>query len=471
MQRAKIVATIGPASSSEERIRELVAAGMNVARLNFSHGSHEDHRKVYDIIRAESKRCGRPVAILLDLQGPKIRVQKFENGSAELKVGERFRLVSGTEVLGDERQASISYDTLHLDAKPGEEILLDDGLLKLVVRELGDGWVDTEVLVGGTLKERKGVNLPNTRITVPSMTEKDREDLAFGIELGVEYVALSFVRSSLDIHQLRAYLPDSPDAPAVIAKIEKPQAVRSMREIMAAADGIMVARGDLGVEMPPEQVPMIQKELLALANDMGKVSITATQMLDSMQIHPRPTRAEASDVANAIYDGTDAVMLSGETAVGDYPVESVRMMARIIDEAERSPFFAARRPPQSIVRSEYETIARAVTAAASALDVDVIACFTMTGRTSRMIKAFRPRQAVVAFTPLWSAYQRLALHRGITPLLIALRSDTDGLIALVEEELRAAGLAKPGEHVVIVMGVPAGTGVPANLIKYHRMPE
>ncbi|MCB9506612.1 MAG: pyruvate kinase [Myxococcales bacterium] len=468
MQRAKIVATIGPASSERSVIRGLIEAGMDVARLNFSHGSYDQHRAVFETIRDEAAQAKRAVAILQDLQGPKIRVRTFADGRATLKTGAHFRLVT-EPVVGDERQASITYPTLYQDVRPGEDILLDDGLLHLRVREVGDGWVDTEVLVGGVLKDKKGVNLPNTRITIPSLTAKDREDLEFGTALGVDFVALSFVRSSLDIHQLRAYLPEN--GPDIIAKIEKPQAVAALPEIVAAADGIMVARGDLGVEMPPEQVPMIQKRALDLANELGKVSITATQMLESMTVNPRPTRAEASDVANAIYDGTDAVMLSGETAAGAYPIESVAMMARIIDQAERTPYFRAPTSHRPALRSQAESIARATTAAAAALDVRVIACFTMTGRTPRLIKAYRPSQTVLAFTPSRATYHKLALQRGVTPVLTELRGDTDGLIDLVVDELRSDGLASPGEHVVIVMGVPAGTDTPANLIKYHQIPH
>lgn len=471
MPRAKIVATLGPASNDPETIGALIDAGMNVARLNFSHGSYDDHRRAYDMVRDAARERGRSVAILQDLQGPKIRVQTFAEGSVELVEGQRFRFVTDEEIVGDATQASITYRSLDRDASPGEEVLLDDGLLKMVVREVGVGFVEAEVLVGGILKDKKGVNLPNTPITIPSLTPKDIEDLEFGLELGVDYVALSFVRSSLDIHQLRSHFPNEGARPAIVAKIEKPQAVSALREIVAASDAIMVARGDLGVEMQPEQVPIIQKQALDLANELGKVSITATQMLESMTVNPRPTRAEASDVANAIYDGTDAVMLSGETAAGKYPIESVQMMRRIIEEVESTDFFrppAYTTGPPGIV-NQRESVARAVTAAAEALNVRVIACFTMTGRTARLIASKRPRQQVLAFTPKSLTYNQLALYRGITPVLTEMRNDTDGLISLVEDELLRANLVRRGEHVVIVMGVPAGTGAPANLIKFHEI--
>ena len=471
MPRAKIVATLGPASNDPDTIRRLINAGMNVARLNFSHGSYDDHRRTFDAVRQAAEEAGRAVAILQDLQGPKIRVHTMEGGGVTLTDGQRFRFITDREIVGDETQASISYKALDRDAAPGDEILLDDGLLKMVVKDTSPGAVDAEVVIGGVLKDKKGVNLPNTSITIPSLTDKDRADLEFGIELGVDYIALSFVRSSLDIHQLRAYLPKEGPRPAIVAKIEKPQAVLALREIVEATDAIMVARGDLGVEMQPEQVPIIQKRALDLANELGKISITATQMLESMTVNARPTRAEASDVANAIYDGTDAVMLSGETASGKYPVESVQMMRRIIEEVESTNFF---RPPVAAVRSDglisqRESVARAVTAAAEALNVRVIACFTMTGRTARLIAAKRPRQQVLAFTPKRISYNQLALYRGITPVLTEMRNDTDGLIALVEEELIRAELVSHGEHIVLVMGVPAGTGVPANLIKFHEV--
>ncbi len=472
MRRAKIVCTIGPASQDEDTIAGLIEAGMDVARLNFSHGTYDQHRAVYDRIRFAAERAGRSVAILQDLQGPKIRVGKMENGAVELLPGQKFTFVTD-DVLGTSERVSTSYKTLARDARVGEEILMDDGLLRVRVINIIDDRVETEVLDGGWLKDKKGMNLPTTAVSLPSLTPKDRADLEFGVELGVDFVALSFVRSSLDIHQLRAYLPQNRLAPAVIAKVEKPQAVKNLEEIVFASDGIMVARGDLGVEMPPEQVPIIQKRLLHLANEYGKLSITATQMLESMTGNPRPTRAEASDVANAIFDGTDAVMLSAETASGKYPLESVRMMDRIVREAEKSDFIpvgpTTTRGPERL-QTFSVAIAKSATVAAEELRVSALACFTLSGGTARLIKSQRPRRDVVAFTPERSTYNRMALYRGITPVLTDVRYETDALIEMVEDELRAKNIAGDGDHIIIVMGVPVGVGTPTNMIKFHSLP-
>jgi pyruvate kinase len=472
MRRAKIVCTLGPASSDESTIERLIEAGMDVARMNFSHGSHEQHREVYRRVRQASERAGRAVAILQDLQGPKIRVGKFEDGSIELVPGAHFTFVT-EDCLGNQERVSTTYRDLPRDIQPGEEILLDDGLLRVLVVDKGPEWVRTVVLDGGVLKDKKGMNLPTTAVSIPALTPKDREDLELGLELGVDFIALSFVRSGLDVHQLRCYLPQHRQAPAIIAKIEKPQAVRNMEEIVFAADGIMVARGDLGVEMPPEQVPLIQKRLLHLANSYGKLSITATQMLDSMTVNPRPTRAEASDVANAILDGTDAVMLSAETAAGRYPIETVQMMDRIVREAESgAEALRHTRPFPSLEKLHTfpATIAKAAAMAAEELRVSAIACFTVSGGTARLVRSQLTRRPVFAFTPVEETYRRMALYRGITPVLTEMRSETDALVQMVEDELRAQGAAGDGDHVIIVMGVPVGGGTPTNMIKFHSMP-
>jgi len=470
-RRAKIVCTMGPSTQTEERIEALIEAGMNVARLNFSHGSHEDHGRMLEMIRTVSARMRQPIAVLQDLQGPKIRVGKFENGGVPLVPGAPFRLVT-EPMLGNETMASVSYDLIWQDVHPGDSILLDDGLLHLEVTATGEGWVDTVVVVGGTLKDRKGINLPNTPVSIPSLTPKDREDLEWGIKAGVDYIALSFVRSALDIHQLRSLLPRGEDSPEIIAKIEKPQAVSNLREIVMASDGIMVARGDLGVEMPPEQVPIIQKQAIALAMSLGKISITATQMLDSMTFNPRPTRAEASDVANAVFDGTDAVMLSGETASGKYPIEAVAFMDRIVREAEASPFL--KHGPQQLSTTEIRpfshAIAKAAAIAAEELNVNAICCFSTSGRTPRLIKTFRPSKLIVSFTPSRSTYNRAALCWGTHPVLCELRTETDALIAQVEKTMIAEQLCEPGRHVIIVLGVPVGRGTPTNMIKFHTIP-
>lgn len=470
MRRAKIVCTIGPSSNDEITLRRLIQAGMNVARLNFSHGSFEQHAAVVEKIRRISDEMGVCVALLQDLQGPKIRVATFQEGQVSLTAGQRFTLVVD-DIIGDDRRVSTTYKELPRDVLVGQDILLDDGLMRLVVKEIGPDWVETEVAIGGILKNKKGMNLPNTTVSLPSLTPKDRADLVFGLEQRVDFVALSFVRSPLDVHQLRCYLPQDGTAPHIISKIEKPQAVKNLHDIIAASDGIMVARGDLGVEMPAEQVPIIQKEAIRLANSMGRISITATQMLETMTSNPRPTRAEASDVANAIFDGTDAVMLSGETASGLYPIETVEMMDRIVRQAESSAFIndAQQSAPETLRTFQF-AIARAATVAAAELNVSAIACFTVSGGTARVIKAQRPRQDVVAFTPDAATYRRMALYRGITPIHCEVVQETDALIRMVEDAVVERGISKGGDALIIVMGVPVGAGVPTNTIKFHSIP-
>lgn len=471
-RRARIVCTIGPSTDSEEGIRQLIVAGMNVARLNFSHGEHETHAAIYHRIRRISDELNRPIAILQDLQGPKIRVGKIEGGGTMLVEGERFALTT-EEVLGNSERASISYRDLARDVQIGERILLDDGLLELRIVAIEGNDVITEVVIGGLLKDRKGVNLPNTSISQPSLTKKDREDLEFGVALGVDYVALSFVRSGLDIHQLRCYLPTGKQAPHIIAKIEKPQAIENIDEIIHAADGVMIARGDLGVELPPEQVPLLQKEIIQQANSRGKLTITATQMLESMTSNARPTRAEASDVANAVLDGTDAVMLSAETATGDYPNETVRMMSRIIVQAETVR--AARtnvRPTEHPTRIDApRAIARAAQVAAKELSLPLIACFTVSGLTPRLIKSYRPKRKILAFTPDISTWRRMALYWGVEPILTDAMFETTELLKKVEEVVVAGGHAERGQSVIIVLGHPAGHGSPTNMLKLHRIGE
>lgn len=470
-RRARIVCTLGPASDSEEKIEELVRAGMNVARLNFSHGDHAQHRKVYDRVRRVADKLKTPVAILQDLQGPKIRVARFATGSTILKPGATFRFVMD-DVEGNDERVSVTYKDLAHDVKPGEILLLDDGLMELLVEDVRDGEVITRVNVGGVLKNNKGINLPNTSISQPSLTAKDREDLEFGLELGVDYMALSFVRSGLDIHQLRCYLPMSGDAPGIIAKIEKPQAVQQLDEIINAAEGIMIARGDLGVELPPERVPLIQKDAIRRANAKGKLTIVATQMLESMTTNARPTRAEASDVANAILDGGDAVMLSGETAAGKYPVETVRMMSRIIVETEtvRQARINVRPAENTIARLDGSlAIARAAQVAARELNLPLIACFTVSGLTPRLIKSFRPKRRILAFTPSIQTWRKMALFWGVEPIMVPATYDTDRLISQVEQTVVENGYAKLGDVVLIAMGHPAGVGSPTNMLKLHTI--
>ncbi|MGZ3428474.1 MAG: pyruvate kinase, partial [Polyangia bacterium] len=391
MRRAKIVCTLGPASREPTFIGNLIDEGMNVARINFSHGDPEDHKAVIAAVRAEADKRGRAVAVLQDLQGPKIRVGRFVSGSTELEPGADFTLTT-REVPGTDEIVSTTYTGLPGDVKPGDVLLLDDGLLSLEVIDKSATDVETRVLIGGTLKNNKGINLPGVKVSAPALTEKDRRDLALGMQIGVDFVALSFVRSPDDIDEAIALAkrPDGKRVP-IIAKIEKPEAIERLEEIVDRADGIMVARGDLGVEMGAEKVPLIQKRAIELTNAKGKVVITATQMLESMISNARPTRAEASDVANAVLDGSDALMLSGETASGKYPLLAVRTMARIIEEIEDSARFKSRFDAATLdFATSANAIAKAAVVAARQMGATAIACITESGGVARLVSEYRP---------------------------------------------------------------------------------
>ncbi|MFU8804825.1 MAG: pyruvate kinase [Bradymonadaceae bacterium] len=471
MRHAKIVCTLGPASGTEEIVEQMILAGMNVARLNFSHGTHQNHRDTHAMVRNLSKEMNRPVAILQDLQGPKIRVGTFENGSVELHNGDEF-VVTVDDVVGNSDRVSTTYENLHEDVTAGDLLLLDDGLMRLRVVAVQGPDVHTMVEVGGILKNNKGINLPTAAVSAPSLTVKDKIDLEFGLELGVDYVALSFVRSALDIHQLRSYLPTSvKDNVKVISKIEKPQAIIELEDIISVSDGIMIARGDLGVEMPPQQVPILQKKAIAKANAMGRITITATQMLESMTENYRPTRAEASDVANAILDGTDAVMLSGETASGKYPVESVRMMASIIEEVEKSATFRSL-PEQALsghMRTFPNAVAKAASIGAEELNVTGIVILTYSGSTARLMMTYRPKKPIIACTPHERIYQQMVLYWGVEPYLIDIQGNTDYMLDQVETLMREQRNARTGDEIIVVMGSPAGKGLETNMIKFHRL--
>lgn len=479
MRRAKIVCTIGPASSSEEMLAELIMAGMNVARLNFSHGTHDDHRGVYNTLRRLSKDMGRTVAILQDLQGPKIRVGKFETGSTQLIEGSEF-VITADDIVGNDDRVSTTYSDLPYDVHPGDILLLDDGLLRLRVADVHGLDVRTIVEIGGTLKNNKGINIPTAAVSAPSLTPKDREDLEFGLDLGVDYIALSFVRSALDIHMLRARMPAS--APQkIISKIEKPQAIAVLDEIIAVSDGIMIARGDLGVELPPQKVPVIQKMAIKLAKSMGRTTITATQMLESMTENSRPTRAEASDVANAVLDGTDAVMLSGETASGKYPIAAVQMMADIIKEVEGSAVYADSREDISTeyLRSFPSAVARSASMAARELDVRGIVVLTLSGSSARLLMAHRPNKPIFACTPDETLARQMALYWGVVPHHIDLNLQANVVgdqtytmehaVERIETMLKDHHDIKSGDEIVIVMGSPVRANAETNLIKFHRV--
>ncbi|MEC9398065.1 MAG: pyruvate kinase, partial [Myxococcota bacterium] len=456
MRRAKIVCTLGPASANPETLEQMIRAGMNVARLNFSHGTHEYHRGVFDLVRELSRELKSPVSILQDLQGPKIRVGRFENGSIELIEGNEF-VITMDDIEGNQERVSTTYKDLAGDVRRGDILLLDDGLLRLKVVDVQGADITTVVEIGGTLKNNKGINLPTAAVSSPSLTEKDQEDLAFGLDLGVDYVALSFVRSALDIHQMKARFPKGAHPPVrVISKIEKPQAIADLDNIINVSDGIMIARGDLGVELPPQKVPMIQKAAIRKANSMGRLSITATQMLESMTENSRPTRAEASDVANAILDGTDAVMLSGETAAGKYPVRSVQMMDAIIREVESDPSALEHSIPEFLghLRTFPNAVARAATTAANELNVKGIVVLTQSGSTARLMMTYRPKKRIIACTPSDRIYYQMAAFWGVEPYKMPMIDNTDELLVRVEEMMKTERQAKPGDEIIVVMGSP-----------------
>lgn len=469
MRRAKIVSTLGPASSPEPVLEQLITSGVDVFRLNFSHGTRDEHTEIVGRIRSIADRMKRSVAILQDLQGPKIRVGTLEEPVA-LQEGSKIT-VTTQETSGTAERVSTTYEGLPQDVRPTDRVLLDDGNIELMVREVYGFDVVCEVVVGGILKSNKGINLPGVRVSAPSLTAKDREDLDLGIELDVDYIALSFVREPDDVREVQHIIAQAGKEIPVIAKLERSEAVDHLEEILKVADGVMVARGDLGVEMSPEDVPVIQKRIISAANREGVLVITATQMLESMTDNPRPTRAEASDVANAIFDGTDAVMLSGETAVGKYPVQTVQMMARIIETAEGSveidpplldPDFGG---PASFP----DAIGQAAAAVSATVSPKAIVAFTQSGSTARLISKRRPRTPIIAFTPSAGICRQLCLCWGVEPRRITLIDDTDRMVAEVEARLLVEGNARVGDTLVILAGAPITARAETNLLKLHRV--
>ncbi|MDB4960717.1 MAG: pyk [Myxococcales bacterium] len=469
MPRAKIVCTLGPASASPERIGELIDAGMNVARLNFSHGTHEDHAKMLQTVRSEADKRGRAVAALLDLQGPKIRVGKIKDGQMELRPGAEL-IITTEPMLGEGNRVSTSYQMLPLDVKIGDHILLDDGYLSLAVTRVEAKEVHTVVIAGGMLKNNKGINLPGVEVSAPALSDKDRIDIGFALRHGVDYVALSFVRRPEDVIEAKRLLTVDNVCIPVISKIEKPQALERLGDIIDVSDGIMVARGDLGVELGPEKVPLWQKRIIEETNKRGKIVITATQMLESMITQPRPTRAEASDVANAVLDATDALMLSGETASGAHPIEAVRTMARIIDEIEKSAYYKAEHEvPDIQLAVSANAIAYAAYAAAKAMKLRTIVAVSDSGGAARLLSEYRPEANIIVLTTDEVTYRRSALIWGVTPVLIGPSATTEELIDRVEATLIERNLALPGENVLITMAVPVGGGMQTNMLKIHQI--
>ncbi len=467
-RRAKIVCTLGPATNTPEMVDRLAHAGMDVARLNFSHGTHDDHARAIAAVRRASGRYEKPIAILADLQGPKIRTGKLAGGKpVTLRAGDAV-VITTEDVPGNERHISTSYQPLPKEVRKGDRILLADGLIELRVTGTSRREVRCEVVNGGELGEHKGINLPGVKIRTPALTEKDRKDLEFALKQEANYVAVSFVRRAEDIVEVKKAITQAKRDTPVIAKLEKPEAIENLDAILEAADGVMVARGDLGVEMSPEKVPVVQKRIIARARDYRVPVITATQMLESMTENPRPTRAEASDVANAIFDGTDAVMLSGETAIGRYPVESVEMMDRIVREAEASAL-AVVRPHRPSELGVSEAISEAVCHAAEELHMRVIAVFTQSGWTARLISKYRPRPPIIAFSPIQETRRRLSLFWGVWPRKIDSVQDIDSLATRAEERLLEEKLVRKGDIVGLVAGTPLGIRGTTNFLKLHRI--
>jgi pyruvate kinase len=477
MRRTKIVCTIGPATNSEERLEQLMLAGMNVARLNFSHGTQDEHAQVIERIRAISTRLGCPIAILQDLQGPKIRTGQLQNGQAVMLNDGAGVTITTRPVIGDAQTIATTYKPLPQDVKTGDRILIDDGLLELCVVGHDETDVHCQVVHGGLLKEHKGINLPGVAVSAPALTEKDRDDLKFGVAHNVDYVALSFVRRPEDVLEAKRLVRQFQAEQVIgkrlgeniplIAKLEKPEAVARLDEILDVVDGVMVARGDLGVEMAPEKVPLIQKRIIARCNDLGLPVITATQMLESMVTNPRPTRAEVNDVANAVLDGTDAVMLSAETATGAFPIQAVEMMVRIALETEAGNRTAHQ--PQCKRLTQAHAVSHAARALSEEASVQAIVVFTRSGVSAHLISKDRPHTAILAYTTSERVYRQLALWWGVWPHRIEMMGSIENLIATVERRLQEDKLVQHGEHVVIMGGLSVASQAHTNFVKLHRV--
>ena len=475
---AKIVCTLGPSSNTETKIQSLISAGMNVARLNFSHGAHQDHEKLIKLIRDISDEKGVSITILQDLQGPKLRIGKLPGHKMDLKAGDQVTLSSSEAFVVDENDKFIPFEIpdLHKALKPGNHILMDDGNLEIEVQSVNGDRIEAVVILGGTLKSNKGVNLPGANLSIPIFTEKDKVDLKFGLEKGVDMVAISFVKSSEDVQIVRRAIEElAPNQAAartpIIAKLERPEALENLESIMRVTDGVMVARGDLGVEMSPAVVPIAQKEIISCANAYGKLVITATQMLDSMINNPRPTRAEATDVANAVFDGTDAVMLSGETAAGKYPVESVQMMDSIVKQAEMN---LEKWGKTTFIREHSQqndsiSITNAAKELAKDRNVAAIVVFTQSGKTARLMSKARPFVPILAFTPELTTFHQMSLYWGVTPLLVPYADTLETMIKHVETAIATGTNLKPGQQVILISGFPVGAFRQPNLALLYTL--
>ncbi|MDO4887120.1 MAG: pyruvate kinase [Actinomycetaceae bacterium] len=469
MRRAKIVCTLGPATDTQEQILELAQAGMNVARINASHGAYEEHEARIARVRKAAEVTGQAIAVLVDLQGPKIRLGRFADGPHHLDVGDVFTITT-EDIEGTKERVSTTYKGLPGDCKPGDVLLIDDGKVTVKVEEVGETDVKTVVVVAGEVSNNKGVNLPGVAVSVPALSDKDRRDLEWALNYGVDVIALSFVRSADDVKDVHEIMDRVGVYRPVIAKIEKPQAVENLENIVRAFDGIMIARGDLGVELPLEQVPLVQKRAISIARKRSKPVIVATQVLESMIDSPRPTRAEASDCANAIIDGADAVMLSGETSVGAYPIDCVKIMASIVEYAEEH---GLEQIPMlgNLHKTRNGVITRAAVEIGEALGVKELVVFTETGQTARRMARLRPRLPILCFTPDPEVRNQLALTWGLTTFTVPYVKHTDDMVAQVDHLLREMNMAVDGDRIVVVAGMPAAVPGSTNTIRVHKMGE
>ena len=467
MRRAKIVCTMGPAVESPEKVRELIAAGMNMARLNLSHGGYDEHQSRLDLVRSVAAEANQPVAILVDLQGPKIRLARFANGPHDLARGDIFT-ITVDEVEGTKDRVGTTYKGLPGDCKPGDRILIDDGKVTVEVVEVKGNDVVTKVIEPGAVSNNKGINLPGVAVSVPALSEKDKEDLRWGLAAGADFIALSFVRSAEDIKDVHAIMDEVGIRRPVIAKIEKPQAVANLQEIVDAFDGIMVARGDLGVELPIEDVPLVQKRCIELSREAAKPVIVATQMLDSMITNSTPTRAEATDCANAVLDGADALMLSGETSVGAFAIEAVQVMARIIVKTELDMMDRIR-PMRTQPKTKGGAITKAAAEVGKIVDAKYLIAFTKSGDSARRMSRLRSSIPILALTPDLATYNQLALSWGVESMIMPMVSHTDEMVKQVDNLLVESGRGVVGENVMIVAGSPPGIPGSTNAMRVHRI--
>lgn len=472
MQKTKMIFTIGPASEKEEVIREFIKIGMNAARLNFSHGTHETHGEKIKMIKKLREELGTPTAIVLDIKGPKIRTHNFRNDGVDLKEGNDFTFICGEEILGDTSECSVSYDALYEDVSEGGSILVDDGLLEFKIKKVEGKRIICKVTVGGTIKNHKGVNVPNVRIKLPAITDKDKEDLIFGCEMGVDFIAASFIRKASDVSEIREVLNNNGGKNIkIISKIENQEGVDNIDSIIQVTDCIMVARGDMGVEIPIEKVPLIQKSIINKCNEAGKIVITATQMLDSMIRNSRPTRAEACDICNAIFDGTDAIMLSGESASGAYPMEAAATMSKIAKETELHLNYESmiNKLSEPSLSGFSDAISYSASRTAIKLNAKAIIAATQSGATGRLLSKYRPSCPIVAISPHEEVRRGLSLNFGVIPEKCETFNTTEEIISEAKKAVRELGIANEGETIIIAAGMPTAQTGGTNMFKIEKV--